>query len=86
MKRYTAPLVIAETFYLDYAEMKDSKYKPWQTDKPVYIVGDDYYCAGKIGTKPAKSTRNGQIEFEWKEYKSWFADQIGWQVWEHKCK
>lgn len=61
--------------------MKDSRYQHGRSDKPIYVVGNDYYCAGKIGTKPAKH-KDG--EFEWKEYKSWFADKIGWQVWE--CK
>lgn len=86
MKRYNAALVIAETFYLDYAEMKDHQYKPGHYDKKVYTIGNDDYCACKIGEKPAKSIRAGTNDHDWVAIDSWFAEKIGWQVWEHKCQ
>jgi len=82
MKRYSTSLVIAETFGMDYSDMKEYQYQPGRSNKPIYNMGNDYYCASKIGVKPAK---HWTMEFEWKEYKSSFADNIGWQVWECKC-
>jgi len=86
MKRYTAADIISNTLYLDYAEMKDSQYCPGRYSKKVYVIGNDYYCACKIGDKPAKSIRQGGTDFDWIAIESWYGDDKGWQVWEHKCK
>jgi len=83
MKRYTAAEVIAIEFCSDISDIKDGRYQPGQSDKPIYVVGNDYYCATRQGQKPAKL--RGSDRFEWMKYKSSFADSIGWQIWECKC-
>jgi hypothetical protein len=80
MKRYTSAQVIAETFGIDFSDMKDYRYQAGRSDKPIYSIDDDYYCASKIGNKPAE---HFTIDFEWSKQESVFADKIGWQVW--KC-
>ena len=86
MKRYTAADVISNTFYMDYADMKDSQYCPGMYNKKVYVIGNDYYCACRVGEPPAKSIRQGKNDFEWVAIDSWYGEKIGWQVWECKCK
>jgi len=54
--------------------------------KKVHTIGNDYYCACKIGEKPAKNNRDGGVEFDWVKCNFWFAEKIGWQVWKHKCR
>ena len=81
MKRYNSAEVIAETFSLDFAEMKELRYQAGRSDKPIYTIGGNYYCACKIGNKPSK---HWTINFDWEKIDSAFADKIGWQVWESK--
>ena len=83
MKRYSTALVLAETFNFDFSEIKDYQYQAGRSDRPIYTVGDNYYCAGRIGAKPAK---HWSREFKWVRYASVFANEVGWQVWEAKSE
>jgi len=80
MKRYTAPSVLAQEFCMDISDMQHYRYHYGRTNRPIYAIGDTYFCAVKKGQKPAK---HQDIKFDWIEYKSSFADSIGWQIW--KC-
>ncbi len=79
MKRYTSKTVLAMVFGWDNNEMNDYRYKAGRTDKPVYTIDGDYYCATKIGKRPAKSLYG--LDWEWKKVESSFAESIGWRVW-----
>lgn len=79
MKRYTAPHVLAQEFSMDFADLQDYRYKYGRTDRPIYSIGDKYYCAVKKGQKPAKM-HSDEHRFEWLEKPSKFADSIGWII------
>lgn len=81
MKRYTAPSVLAQEFCWDISDIQDYRYQYGRSDRPIYAIGNTFWCAVKKGQKPA---RHKEIDFEWKEYNSKFADSIGWQIW--KCE
>lgn len=82
MKRYTAPTVLAMEFCWSNSDLQEYRYQYGKTDRPIYAIGDYYWCAVKVGQKPAK---HQSIDFEWEKYDSKFATSIGWQIWRHKC-
>ena len=79
MKRYTAKTILAMQFGWDSSDLEDYRYHYGRTNKPVYAIGEEYFCAVKIGQKPAKHQE--QIDWDWKEYNSSFAESNGWQIW-----
>ena len=81
MKRYTAPHVLAQEFCMNFSDIQEYRYHYGHTDRPIYAIGQEYYCAVKIGQKPAK---HRSMDFDWKEYNSSFAKSIGWQI--YVCK
>lgn len=83
MKRYTAPHVLAMEFCWDYSDLQDYRYHYGRTDRPVYAIGEKYYCASPNGKGPAKYYGD-KYRFEWKECVSSFADSIGWTIYESK--
>lgn len=66
-------------FGWDNADMEDCRYHGGRTDRPVFIINDDYYCAVKIGQKPSKEFEG--IPWQWERVISTFAEAEGWQVW-----
>jgi len=78
MKRYTSASVIAMELCWDISELNECRYQAGRSDKPIYSIGDKYYCASPLAKKPAK---HWTIEFEWERYNSKFAESIGWQIW-----
>lgn len=85
MKRYTAAHVLAMEFSTDFADIQEGRYNYGHTDKPVFVIGNDYYSAVKKGTKPPKQYDNPD-RFEWVEKPSRFADSIEWTIYVSKCK
>ncbi|KUP30285.1 hypothetical protein JR311_19665 (plasmid) [Bacillus velezensis] len=82
MKRYTGKTMLAMVFGWDNSDMAECQYKSGRTDRPVFVINEDYYCAVKIGQKPAKNYEG--IEWDWEKVKSSFAESNGWQVWKAK--
>lgn len=81
MKRYTSPEVLATEFCWDIQDLKEYRYHYGRTNRPIYAIGNTYWCAVKKEQKPAK---HQSIYFEWVKHESKFADSIGWQIW--KCE
>lgn len=79
MKRYTASHVLAQDFSMDFSDLQEYRYHYGRTDRPVFAIGEKYYCAVKKGQKPAKFYSD-DYRFEWEEKKSSFADSIGWII------
>jgi hypothetical protein len=77
--RYNARTILAMEFSFDSSELREYQYHAGRTDKPVYAIGNAYYCATKIGQKPAKH-REG-MEWLWQTYNSSFAKNQGYQIW-----
>ena len=46
--------IIAETFGMDVAEVRDARYQETRTLMPVYAIGDCYYCCPVGKDKPPK--------------------------------
>lgn len=82
MKRYTGKTLLATAFGWDNADMEECRYQAGRSDRPVFTINEDYYCAVKIGQKPARSL-NG-IQWEWRKETSSFAESVGWQIWVSK--
>lgn len=38
---------IASAVGFDYAELEEYRYASLETSRPVYAIGEEYYCAGK---------------------------------------
>jgi hypothetical protein len=79
MKRFTGKTLLATEFGWDNSEMEECRYQSGRTDRPVFVINDDYYCAVKIGQKPAKHYDGGQ--WNWQQKSSRFAESNGWQIW-----
>jgi len=79
MKRYTGKTMLAMVFGWDNADIEDCRYQAGRTDRPVYTINEDYYCAVKIGQNPARN-RDGD-QWNWEKVESQFAESNGWQVW-----
>lgn len=77
--RHSCKSILGMEFGWSNADLEECRYHYGRTNKPVYVIGNDYYCAAKIGQKPAK--HQDGIQWEWKEYKSSFAEKQGWQIW-----
>lgn len=84
MKRYQAKTILAMEFGWDSSDLDDYRYHYGRTSKPVFAIGNEYFCAVKIDQKPAKHYDNE--EWEWEKYKSSFAESNGWQIWVSKDK
>ena len=65
---------IAEHFGSDIADIRDCKYQPTRTPH-VYVIGDDYYTACNLNTKPKKF--EGYL---WVRQESWIRERFGWEV------
>jgi hypothetical protein len=78
MKRYQAKTILATEFGWDTSDLEDYRYHHGRTNKPIYAIGQEYFCAVKIDQKPAK---HDTIEFNWEKYNSSFATSNGWQIW-----
>jgi hypothetical protein len=79
MKRYTTKSILATEFGWDSSDLEDYRYHYGRTNKPVYAIGQEYFCAVKIDQKPAKHQES--IEWNWEKYNSKFAESNGWQIW-----
>lgn len=71
--------MLSMVFGWDSSDMEDCRYQAGRTNRPVYTINEDYYCAVKIGQKPAKS--HAGIQWEWEKVESTIAESEGWQVW-----
>lgn len=75
----TAKSALAHHWNMDYAEVKDYRYTGVQYNKPVYAIGNAYYCASR--NKPAKEVGiNITDELEWVEQKDDFVNKHGWKI------
>jgi hypothetical protein len=79
MKRYSAKSILATEFGWDNSDLEDYRYHYGRTNKPVYAIGQEYFCAVKMDQKPAKHQEI--IEWNWEKYNSKFAESNGWQIW-----
>lgn len=77
-KRYSSAGILAMNWCCDIKDIKSGVYQPGYSDKPIYVINDDYFCATPINKKPAKHRNDN---FEWEKYKSDFAESLGWQIW-----
>ena len=84
MKSYTAKTILATQFGWDLSDLEDYRYQYGRTDRPVYAIGNECFCAVKIGQKPAK--HQGGINWEWEKDHSVFAESYGWQNWKASDK
>jgi hypothetical protein len=66
-------------FGMGIADLEDYRYHYGRTNKPVFAIGNEYYCAVKNGQQPAK--HRDEIKWEWEKYFSSYAESIGWQIW-----
>lgn len=78
-KRYNGKTMLAMVFGWDNSDMEDCRYQAGRTDRPVFTINEDYYCAVKIGQNPAKSYDG--VQWEWEKVESKFAESNDWQVW-----
>lgn len=70
--------IIATTFSMDQADMKDARYQPTRTMRAIFVIGNDYYAVGK--KKPAD-----EVGQPWQPYKDqWYAERHGTVLWESK--
>jgi hypothetical protein len=79
MKRYTAASILATEFCSDIRDIQDSRYHYGHTSRPVYTLGDSYWCATKCNEKP--TSHHSGISWIWIPHKSTFAESVGWQIW-----
>ena len=70
---------IATFLQMDIAELKDYRYHYGHTSRPVYAVGDNYYCCTK-GSQKSATHRSG-MEWEWKEIADIFINKFGYKIW-----
>ena len=80
----STPLIIANTLSLDLESSRqfnnEYQYQPGRTKKPLYTVGDDYFCVSK--TKPTDD-----CDGEWEQHKDqFFAAKAGTILWVSCCK
>lgn len=78
-KNYKSADIIAMEFCMDIADLRDYRYQYGRSDKPIYAIGNTYYCASPLGKPPAK---HREIDYEWVKRESSFAESLGWQIWE----
>jgi len=57
MKRYTAPSVLAQEFCMDISDISYYRYHYGRTNRPIYAIGDTYFCA----VKKVKNLQNTKI-------------------------
>lgn len=76
----TARQAIAIYFNCDVADVKDCIYQPTRTSIPVYTNENKYYCACKVGRKPA--THIDGFKWDWKKANAKFIENYGWQIFE----
>ena len=81
MKRYSAASIIAIEFCCDIQDIKEGQYQAGFSDRAIYVLDNDYWCAVPLGKKPAK---HREIDFEWIKWKSDYIESLGWQIW--TCK
>lgn len=80
-RKYKSADIIAMEFCWDIADLRDYRYQSTRTDKPIFAIGNTYYCASPISKPPAK---HQAIDYEWVKYESKLAENYGWQIW--KCE
>ena len=70
---------IASAVGMDTAELGEYRYHAEGVYRPVYSIGDEYYCAGKKHPK-------GLLDLTWKEAPDqWCAKQKNTIVWVANC-
>lgn len=80
----STPLIIASTLGLDLESSRafnnEYQYQPGRTKKPVYVVGDDYFCVSK--SKPTDD-----VGGPWEPYGDQFwAKEKGTILWVSRFK
>ncbi len=75
----TAKQALAQHWQMDLDDMSHYRYKGRLTDKPVYSIDNEYYCASK--GKPSKEigTNIGDT-YQWEEVKDDFVNSQGWKI------
>lgn len=70
--------LLAEHFGWDVADVRDNEYQPGQFTRKVYVLGNDYYSAGK---RPPLDS-DGIMVFE-RSFPSAYDPSV--TIWEHKA-
>lgn len=78
--RRSAAEIIAFHFSTDIASVREGRYQPGRTGpEPVYVVGDDYWCAPKATRPPPDADKFGFNP--WQEVACYY----GRKVWRSPC-
>ena len=75
-KTKTSKEVLAMYLGWDILELKEYLYQPSLYTASVYAVGQNYYCAVRVGHRPAEPTRQNR-SFSWKEVDAKWARDLG---------
>lgn len=76
----SAKNALASHFGWDISEMKDYEYQHGRFTKPVFAVGDEYWCASTDDKKLPKSADGLGVEFKWEEVKDGMVNESGWKI------
>lgn len=77
----TTPTEALATYLnVDLLDLKDYRYQPSRTTKPIFTYGDDYLCAIKGKQKLPQSTQPNSDEWFWEEIKSPYINGYGYSI------
>lgn len=76
----TAIEALASHLNYDISELKEYRYQPSRSTKPIYSIGDDYLTCIKGKQKPAQSTERNADEWFWEEIKNDFVNKYGFKI------
>jgi hypothetical protein len=65
-KKRSAKTILAMYLGWDSKDLAECEYQHGRYNKPVYTIGNDYYCIVTDGQQPAQG-RNGKATFDWIE-------------------
>lgn len=90
VKRIQSAELLAAYLMWDIADLKECRYHYGHTTKPVFTVGDDYYCIVKDGQKPAQSTLNPGMNtgdhWTWTEVVDRITNEKGYRIYVAKTQ
>ena len=81
LKKRQAREILAMYLGWDTTELRDCQYQYGRYSRPVYVVGNDYFCVVRGSGKPARLLREMDGEqFPWEEVKDAFANAEGCKI------
>lgn len=84
MKIKTSKQALATYLGWDISEVEAYRYHFGRTTIPVYAIGENYYCAARIGKAPAKYRFDNSFEFTFTPIDNDYIKSLGWIVYIQK--